>query len=72
MSASEPPPMPEWAPQEGPWCLKTWIPLRVPNALVDTCLREPNHRGDCRGIHGAWLHYGNAIYVGQREMKEKT
>jgi hypothetical protein len=61
---SDAPPMPEWAPQEGPWCLKQWIPYKVPDPKVDVCLLPPDHEDDCRGIHGAWHNENISLPVG--------
>lgn len=55
-------PMPDWAPAEGPWCLKRWLPL--PGKAYDLCLLSPGHEGDCRTIHGGWQNDDNALYLG--------
>lgn len=77
------PPMPEWSPPDGPWCLKQWLPTGPDQTLpygtvvrsitdqtrVDTCLLGPDHDGDCRGIVGRYLSTDNAMCVGQLQPR---
>lgn len=64
MPTASAPPMPEWAPPDGPWCLMQWIPFGVPDPKVDVCLLSPEHNDDCRGIHGNYYSDKNAMFVG--------
>lgn len=68
----EGPPMPDWAPAEGPWCLKEWIPLNVSGPKVQTCLLDPEHDGDCRDVQGSFLNRDNAIFVGRLKTKDEA
>jgi hypothetical protein len=61
------PPMPEWAPKEGPWCVKQWLVFR-PYGIVSTCLRRRGHRGPCRLIDGTYVKDGERC-IGQLELK---
>ena len=64
MSTTSVPPMPDWAPPDGPWCLLQWIPFGAPDPKVDVCLLSPEHSDDCRGIHGNYYSDKNAMFVG--------
>ena len=64
--------IPDWSTPDGPWCLKQWLPYNVPDPKIDTCLRELDHDGNCRGIHGR--HYERDIdgmIVGQLKNVSK-
>lgn len=56
---------PEWSPEDGPWCLKQWLPFNVPDPKIDTCLLILGHESDCRGIHGVFYDSRNGLIVGQ-------
>lgn len=64
------PPMPEWSPPDGPWCLKQWLPFRVPHPSVDTCLLGLDHDGDCKGIHGNTHNHDLSACLGQLKNAE--
>lgn len=65
----EGPPMPDWAPSDGPWCLKQWIRLRVP-AAVSVCLLPPSHDGKCRDIHGLYHDQDSSRFAGILPLRE--
>lgn len=59
-------PMPEWAPVDGPWCLKQWLPLTSTSPVkYDICLRPLHHEGHCRTLHNDWQHPGISRILGQ-------
>jgi hypothetical protein len=63
---TEGPPVPEWSlPPNGPWCLKQWLPLGVPEPKYDACLLGLDHDGDCRGIHGKWINANSHLILEQ-------
>lgn len=67
------PTMPEWAPADGPWCLKQWITRarHGEQQTVVTCLLGLDHEGECRDQDGV---YRTAelwdIPAGQLKMKD--
>ena len=68
----EPPPMPDWAPFDGPWCLKHWAPFNVPHPTAGTCLLSLGHEGDCRDQNGTWHNRNTSLLVGQSKNKASS
>jgi hypothetical protein len=62
--------MPSWAPPDGPWCLKQWIPFNSAPAKWTLCLMAPGHRGDCRDAQERQLNYDTAMFLGVLEPSE--
>lgn len=63
--ADDAPPMPDWAPTDGPWCFKQWIPTGVTGAKVMTCILTLGHEGQCRDQHGRYHDVESSLSVGQ-------
>jgi hypothetical protein len=61
------PAMPDWAPANGPWCLKAW--LLYGDSTYDLCVREPNHEGECRCTTAGRVNHGNALYLGDHSSR---
>lgn len=61
--------MPDWASSEGPWCLKQWVSFNVAPPLVDICLLDPEHDGDCRGVLGTRHNHSMSFYLGHLQNK---
>lgn len=59
--------MPSWAPPDGPWCLKQWIPFNTAPAKWTVCVMGPDHDGDCRDAHERRLNHDSAMFVGVLE-----
>jgi hypothetical protein len=57
--------MPDWAPPNGPWCLKRWLPYRSKGWTV--CALEYKHEGSCREPRGSWLNHDNSLFLGDHD-----
>lgn len=61
------PPMPEWAPSEGPWCLRAWLGIpSLPGAGYTLCLLQRGHDGRCRDQHGIYHEAGTSLPLGDQ------
>lgn len=60
-------PMPDWAPADGPWCLKKWLPSSGGKYVF--CLLAPKHDGECRDQFGAYHSRSTSLFLGDTEVK---
>jgi|GEM_PF-4211279 len=64
------PDMPKWATEDGPWCLRQWMPM--PSTFphkYDLCLLPPDHTGDCRTIHYGFIGTLNGLQLGRAQLR---